>query len=140
MRAALAVERFAVQHVPFAGAVLDLWKCFDRLAPQIVECALRRGGFPPTLLRAYVSMQRSLSHRFRLRIGLGRSYHRQQSIPQGDPLSMCIVALITLPWLRLCQAYSAVPRLLADDILLVGHGEHAAAKTAIGLVALLSDV
>eukprot|EP00969_Alexandrium_andersonii_P216979 9583711-Alexandrium_andersonii.AAC.1 len=85
-------------------------------------------------------MQGSLVHRFRLRVGQGRPYARQRSIPQGEPLFMSIVALLTLPWLKLCHVFSSVPRLLADDIRVIAHGEGASAKAAAGLASLLSYV
>eukprot|EP00969_Alexandrium_andersonii_P130803 5784472-Alexandrium_andersonii.AAC.1 len=62
-------------------------------------------------------MQRALRHRFKLAIGLGREYRRQRSIPQGDPLPMLSMALVSLPWLRLCDIYGGIPRVLADDML-----------------------
>eukprot|EP00969_Alexandrium_andersonii_P095883 4234063-Alexandrium_andersonii.AAC.1 len=50
---AFAVEQAFARSWPFGGAVADLFKCFDRLAPQVVGLALRVAGFPPRLLGAY---------------------------------------------------------------------------------------
>ena len=48
--------------------------------------------------------------------GLGGEYVRKTSIPQGDPLSMMIVALLMRPWMLQMKAAAATPRILADDL------------------------
>eukprot|EP00969_Alexandrium_andersonii_P293099 12953995-Alexandrium_andersonii.AAC.1 len=47
---ALSLEACGALRVRFAGGVVDLFKAFDGMAPQIVACCLERAGFPAPLL------------------------------------------------------------------------------------------
>ena len=53
---------------------------------------------------------------------MGEAYPKPTSIPQGCPLSMMIVALITRPWIQLIKRTGACPIVLADDIMLYSVG------------------
>ena len=55
--------------------------------------------------------------------GLGEEYVRKTSIPQGDPLSMMIVALLMRPWMMQMKAVAVIPRILADDLQIFTAGE-----------------
>ena len=54
--------------------------------------------------------------------GLGVPYRKRTSVPQGCPFSMMFTALLMRPWLLMMREMSVVPRVLADDILLVTTG------------------
>ena len=60
--------------------------------------------------------------------GLGEAYHKPTSIPQGDPYSMMVVALILRPWIMQMREAAVVPRILADDLQIIAtapkHLEH----------------
>ena len=54
--------------------------------------------------------------------GLGSEYSRETSIPQGDPFSMMLVALLMRPWMLQMTAVAVVPRILADDLQIFSSG------------------
>eukprot|EP00969_Alexandrium_andersonii_P030298 1321527-Alexandrium_andersonii.AAC.1 len=56
--------------------------------------------------------------------GCGRPYRKRRAIPQGDPWSNAMLALILTPWVRMVQVQSTVPRVLADDLSLLAFEEH----------------
>eukprot|EP00969_Alexandrium_andersonii_P156891 6935820-Alexandrium_andersonii.AAC.2 len=53
---------------------------------------------------------------------------------------MCFVALLSLPWVKLCEAHGAVPRLLADDMLVLALGQRCVAQAIVCLRALFCYV
>ena len=62
------------------------------------------------------------------------------SIPQGDPFSMMLIALLLRPWVLKMRSLAAFPRVLADDIQLLATGpkhfetfEYAFSKTHTNL-------
>eukprot|EP00973_Karenia_brevis_P067356 9369161-Karenia_brevis.AAC.1 len=59
-----------------------------------------------------------------LQIGssLGVPHRHECSIPQGCPFSMTLVALLTLPWIKMIRANNVVPRTLADDLYMQASG------------------
>ena len=50
---------------------------------------------------------------------------RRCGIPQGCPLSMCVIAFFLRPWLLQMERLGAMPRTLADDVLLLTKGGRA---------------
>ena len=44
------------------------------------------------------------------------------SIPQGDPFSMMVVALVLRPWVLEMRSYAVKPRKLADDLQILATG------------------
>ena len=54
--------------------------------------------------------------------GLGKEYAKETSIPQGVPMSMAVIALLMRAWIVQMKEMSVNPRLLADDLQLVGTG------------------
>ena len=54
--------------------------------------------------------------------GLGEAYSKPTSIPQGDPLSMMVVAIIMRAWIMQMRSLAVKPRLLADDLQLISTG------------------
>ena len=55
--------------------------------------------------------------------GLGEPYKRQCGIPQGDPLSMVMVALLMRAWVVMIKSMGVMPSLLVDDILILAEGD-----------------
>ena len=53
---------------------------------------------------------------------IGKEYKKKTSIPQGDPFSMMVVALLLRPWIEQMKSYAVQPRLLADDLQILSTG------------------
>ena len=63
--------------------------------------------------------------------GLGRPHQRPRSIPQGGPLSMVLATFLLHPWAKMIRktevgGVAAVPRALADDMIVTAKGPSAA--------------
>ena len=54
--------------------------------------------------------------------GLGEEYQKKTSIPQGDPMSMAVIALLMRAWIVEMKQLAVSPRLLADDLQLISTG------------------
>ena len=54
--------------------------------------------------------------------GLGEPYGRPTSIPQGDPMSMMVVAILLRPWISQMRQLAMHPRILADDLQAISTG------------------
>ena len=54
--------------------------------------------------------------------GLGAAYTKPTTIPQGDPMSMMVTALILRPWIEQMKSVAVEPRVLADDLQIVASG------------------
>ena len=78
---------------------------------------------PKEVLGAYMAFIDNLGVRSTVAGGLGEEYQRKTSIPQGDPMSMAVVALIMRAWIKEMQHYAVRPRLLADDLQILSTGE-----------------
>ena len=48
--------------------------------------------------------------------GIGEGYQKKASIPQGDPLSMMVKALLMRPWIMEMKAMAMETRIIADDL------------------------
>ena len=55
----------------------------------------------------------------------GEPYTRQTGIPQGDPISMMVIALLSTAWMNQMEELGVQPRILADDIAVLAGGENA---------------
>ena len=102
----------------FAGAAVDIYKCFDQIIPLLGQALMLIAGIPEKNLKAYRSMMDTVKVVNVLPQGAGTPYTRRCSIPQGCPLSMMILALITRPWILLMKHMQVIPRTLADDLML----------------------
>lgn len=78
---------------------------------------------PTRVLRAYKNFQEVLTARNAVAGHMGQEYPKPTSIPQGDPLSMMVVALIMRPWIELVKQEGVKPRVFADDIMLYAKGD-----------------
>eukprot|EP00973_Karenia_brevis_P025734 3550088-Karenia_brevis.AAC.1 len=56
---------------------------------------------------------------------LGSPHQHPCGIPQGCPLSMVFVSLLLRAWLVQMESLQALPRTLADDVLLITKGSRA---------------
>ena len=56
---------------------------------------------------------------------LGEGHKHDCGIPQGCPLSMMLIAFLLRPWIMIMDKMDVIPRILADDILIMAIGnEH----------------
>ena len=78
---------------------------------------------PEQIRSAYIRFVESLEVRNTIAGGLGRPYSKKTGIPQGDPFSMMVTALLLRPWLLEMRAFGVYPRILADDVSVVAIGE-----------------
>jgi hypothetical protein len=111
-------DAFHDQRDVVAGA-LDIYKCFDQIVPLLVEVTLSLAGCPWQVLGPYRDMMRGVRAVNMLPQGAGEPYQKRCSIPQGCPFSMMITALLLRPWILARRASGLIPRILADDLLLV---------------------
>ena len=77
---------------------------------------------PKSIISAYKRFQETLVVRNAVAGGLGKPYEKVTSIPQGCPFSMAIVAFIMRRWIMMIRQKNVIPRVLADDILLMSTG------------------
>ena len=74
-------------------------------------------GLPGWFRHSYFEYHAHVRLRFKLASGLGRSWTRDGSIPQGCPLSMMFIVALYLPWCRYLSAQIGVqPQLYADNL------------------------
>ena len=92
-------EAFVVNDTAVTGGAVDIHKCFDQILRPVVYKIAALAGMPRGVLDSYKRYQESLQVRNSVAGGLGRSYQKKTSIPQGDPFSMMLVALIMRPWI-----------------------------------------
>ena len=75
------------------------------------------------ILGVYKNFQEEMKVRNTIAGGLGSEYRRETSIPQGDPFSMMLVALLMRPWMKQMESVGAIPRILADDLFTFRSGK-----------------
>ena len=54
---------------------------------------------------------------------MGEAYAKPTSVPQGDPMSMMVVALLLRAWIVAMKSMGLRPRVLADDLQLIAIGK-----------------
>ena len=74
---------------------------------------------PSKVVQAYARYHENVSIHNSIAGGLGDACHKNCSIPQGCPFSMCFMALLMRPWILVSRITGVIPRVLADAILLV---------------------
>jgi hypothetical protein len=119
---ALRVELCKLLGEEFAGAAADIYKCFDQTQRPLLYAILEKAGMPKGMLRAYRSFQETMEVRNTVAGGLGSEYVRKTSIPQGDPYSMMMTALLMRPWMEQMRKAAVAPRILADDLQIFAAG------------------
>ena len=95
--AAVDLEGAFVEGGAVTGGAVDIHKCFDQILRPVVYKVAEAAGMPTKVLDSYKRYQESLSIRNSVAGGLGDKDRKRTSIPQGDPFSMMMVALIMRP-------------------------------------------
>ena len=68
----------------------------------------------------------------------GKPFVKERSLPQGDPWSMMMLALMLRPGMLLLRHLEVVPRCLANDLLVLARGAGHHLRLVQGLEALLA--
>ena len=114
-----------LQGESFTAGSVDLMKCFDQLLRPLLFALLWRCNFPRPLRTAYQAFLDNLVIHNVVCGHIGEPHRHPCGIPQRCPLSMLMVAFMFKPWVNMLSAKQAVPRVLADDIMVAAHGpEH----------------
>eukprot|EP00973_Karenia_brevis_P041155 5693300-Karenia_brevis.AAC.1 len=88
-------------------------------------CVLLISGIPHGILLAYVHFQESTMIHNSISGSLGQGHKHHCGVPQGCPLSMLFISLYLRPWMAQMLSLNAVPRTLADDLMLITRGSRA---------------
>ena len=116
---ALVMENCNLKDEDFTGRAADIYTCFDQLDRTWRDRILKEAGMPTAVLQPYRNFLENLEVYNTVAGGLGQPYIRPTSIPQGDPMSMMVVALLTRAWVIQMQRAAVEPRVLADDLLIM---------------------
>ena len=73
-------------------------------------------------------------------VGLGEARSLHCGIPQGCPLSMMVIAILMRAWVNIMQARGLQGRILADDIMLLAHGDDHLRRFQVGFSAILEYI
>ena len=120
---ALLVEYCSLKKIPFSGgAASDIYKCFDQIQRPLRFKLLEEAGMPARVLEPYKKFLEAIHVHNTVDGGLGNAYHKPTSIPQRDPFSMMVVALILRPWIMQMREAAVMPRILADDLQIFASG------------------
>jgi hypothetical protein len=122
---ALAIEEKLLKGELVIGGAADLKKAFDQIQRPLLYKLQELGGMPSRIRGPYQRYLETLQVHNVVAEGIGHPYHRPTSIPQGDPLSMLMMAFLLLPWAKLMRSKSACPRVLADDVMIRTEGPNA---------------
>ena len=123
-QSALDLEYNDVHGIAFTAGAIDIAKCFDQISRDLLYEVCKNAGMPPELLDAYSRYQEGLQHYNTLMGNIGRPYQKALGIPQGDPYSMMLTALLLTPWLNRMIEIGVKPRILADDMFIIAEGPH----------------
>lgn len=111
-----AAEHAWLSHAHRVGFSLDLAKAFDRVPHQILHRLLTASGLPANFCDAWLSAIRGAKKFLKSAYGLGRPFHVNRGLPQGDALACFGMNLIMSVWSRAVAAESSVSvRSFADD-------------------------
>ena len=120
---AVLIENTHLKGEHLSGGAADIYKCFDQILRPLIYCIIEAAGIPKGVLRAYRNFQENLVCHNTLAGCIGQAYSKPASIPQGDPFSVMLVALLLRPWVLQMKALAAYPRVLADDLQLIVTGQ-----------------
>ena len=131
---AVLIENTHLKGEHLSGGAADIFKCFDQILRPLVYLLMKAAGMPSGIIRAYRNFQENLVCHNTLAGCIGQPYKKAASIPQGDPFSMMLVALLLRPWILQMKAMATFPRVLADDLQLIATGpRHADTFQRVGL-------
>ena len=120
--AAILVEWCRLTGMEFTGGSADIFKCFDQVMRPLVQRLLETAGMPKEVVETYVKYLENLSVHNTVAGGIGEAYRRPTSIPQGDPMSMMVIALLLRAWIMQMRSLAMKPRILADDLQIISTG------------------
>ena len=118
----IEVQWSLVSKIPLIGGALDLFKCFDQIMRPLLYAVLRIAGLPTQVLTAYMNYQEHVKIYNSMNGALGAAHQHPFGIPQGCLFSIVFVGLLLRPWQLQMIALGAIPRTLADDLLLMAKG------------------
>ena len=121
---ALMLEYCKPTKTPYSGGAADILKCFDQIQRPLLYKILEEAGMPTRILDPYKRFLEAIQVHNTVAGGLGEAYHKPTSIPQGDPFSMMVVALIMRAWIMQMREAAVIPRILADDLQIIAAGPH----------------
>eukprot|EP00969_Alexandrium_andersonii_P274950 12151775-Alexandrium_andersonii.AAC.1 len=125
MECSLGTELAIVGGSQLELAAIDLMKAFDTIPRAVLYSVLLAAGFPSRLYVAYRDYHEAIVIHHRIHGVYGMAHTRARSIPQGCPWSMMFCALLLRPVVQIAQREMAIPRILADDLMVMAHGEGA---------------
>ena len=117
------MELMALEGTEQCGAAVDMAKYFDMVPREVVYKLMHAAGMPRKVVGAYKRFQEELRIRNTIGGALGNRYRARMGIPQGDPFSMMIAALIMRPWAVMMRVQGVYPYLFVDDIMLMTRGQ-----------------
>ncbi len=120
----MRIELSNLRNENFAAAAADIYKCFDQIQRPLLYEIMEKAGMAKEILSAYKSSQEELKVRKTISGGLGSEYKRETSIPQGDPFSMMLIALLMRPWMKQMEEMEVISRILADDLFIFNAGKN----------------
>ena len=92
------LEQARAQGKAVSTLSIDIYKCVDQISRPLIYTLALAMGAPFGVMRAWMGMMSSMVVMNSLASGEGECYHRPCSIPQGCPLSMLWLTLLTTPW------------------------------------------
>ena len=105
----------------FTGGSADIYKCFDQVNRKIVNKVLKRAGMPSGIRKAYIKYVNDLNVVNTVAGAIGEPFKKPTGIPQWDPFSMMVIALLLRPWIIEMRQMGVEARILADDLLIFTH-------------------
>ena len=105
------------------GGAADIFKCFDQAMRPLIYELLKAAGMPDKVIKPYIDFQERLQAYNTIAGGIGKPFQKPASIPQCDPLSMMVVALLMRAWVLQMKSLGVKPRVLADDLQILACGE-----------------
>ena len=127
------LEELKLSGTPFCGGVADIANIFDQIRRKVVYTIARYAGMPSRILNPYSTFLENLLLYNCLAGGVGAPHQRKCGIPQGCPFSMMMVGLIMRPWIILMETCMVSCYILADDVLVLAHGDTMFDRFANGL-------
>ena len=122
---AMQTGHFDLIGTPYSGGTVDIAKCFDQINRELLRELATRAGMPRGVLDACLRYQDKMAIHNSVAKGIGIGFCRRTGIPQGCPFSMMYMSLMMRPWIIMQKANHNLPKILADDILLMTAGDTA---------------
>ena len=92
----MIMEHAQSHHLPLAGMILDIVKCFNMLPRQpLLEIGINM-GLPTEVIRPWAAALGGLQRRFQIRGSTGGSILSSSGFPEGCPLSVVAMAITNL--------------------------------------------